>query len=162
MDARLFAKAMETEARLAEDYAAGLNALQRTIGRHDWEEVEKRIAALRALAGAVEQAEEARARVFQELKVALLLPAEAGFEQAAEKLPPAEGEQLRELHRRLKIAVIRVKGSSGLLGYYVRSALEARRQVLEELFPHRKGRLYSRSGRARASADESLMLDHRY
>jgi len=90
------------------------------------------------------------------------LPAEESFDQAAERLEGPQRDRLKELARRLKVGVVRVKGSSGLLGYYVRSALQARHQVLEELYPHRKGRLYSRSGRTRSTADESLMLDRQY
>jgi hypothetical protein len=153
---------MEMEAGLLADYAVRLQELQRTIARHDWDEVQKGIAGLRNLAGEVETAEAARVEAFRALKAEHFLPAEESFDQAAERLEGPQRERLKELARRLKIGVVRVKGSSGLLGYYVRSALQARHQVLEELYPHRKGRLYSRSGRARSAADESLMLDRKY
>jgi hypothetical protein len=35
---------------------------------------------------------------------------------------------------------------------------EALRQILEELFPHRKGKMYSRTGKPKEPGDESLML----
>lgn len=162
MHARSLARAMEVEAGLLNDYSARLQELQRIIGQRDWDAVEKNIAVLRNLAGEVETAEAARVEAFRALKAEHLLPAEERFDEVAERLEPPDRDVLRELSRRLKIGVVRVKGSSGLLGYYVRSALEARRQVLEELYPHRKGRLYSRSGRTRSTADESLMLDRQY
>lgn len=162
MHARSLEKAMEWEAGLLADYAARLQELQRIIAQHDWDAVQKGIASLRNLAGEVETAEAARVEAFRALKAEQFLPAEEGFEQVAERLEGPERDRLKELARRLKIGVVRVKGSSGLLGYYVRSALQARHQVLEELYPHRKGRLYSRSGRARSAADESLMLDRKY
>jgi hypothetical protein len=160
--AKLLAKAMDVEAGLLNDYAARLQELQRIIGQRDWEAVQKGIASLRNLAGDVETAEAARVEAFRALKAEQFLPAEEPFDQVAERLEGPERDRLRELARRLKIGVVRVKGSSGLLGYYVRSALQARHQVLEELYPHRKGRLYSRSGRAKSMADESLMLDRKY
>ncbi len=162
MHARTLAKAMEVEAGLLNDYAARLRELQRTIGQRDWDAVQKDIASLRNLAGEVETAEAERVEAFRALKAERFLPAEESFDRVAEQLEPPECDQLRDLARRLKIGVVRVKGSSGLLGYYVRSALQSRRQVLEELYPHRKGRLYSRSGRTRSTADESLMLDRKY
>jgi hypothetical protein len=160
--AKTLAKAMEVEAGLLNDYAARLQELQRTIGHRDWDGVQKDIACLRNLAGEVETAEAERVEAFRALKAERFLPAEESFDRVTERLEGPEREQLRELARRLKIGVVRVKGSSGLLGYYVRSALQARHQVLEELYPHRRGRLYSRSGRARSTADESLMLDRKY
>jgi len=162
VQARTLEKAMEVEAGLLDRYAAGLQELQRTIGRRDWEAVQSGIAALRNLAGEVESAEAGRVEAFRALKAEHLLPAEESFERVSESLEGPQRERLREAARRLKIGVVRVKGSSGLLGYYVRSALQARHQVLEELYPHRKGRLYSRSGRTRSTADESLMLDRKY
>ena len=162
MHASSLEKAMDMEAGLLNDYAARLQELQRTIVQHDWDSVQKGIASLRNLAGEVETAEAARVEAFRALKAEHFLPIEESFDQAAERLEGPERDRLKELARRLKIGVVRVKGSSGLLGYYVRSALQARHQVLEELYPHRKGRLYSRSGRARSAADESLMLDRKY
>ena len=162
MHARSLEKAMDMEAGLLADYATRLQELQRTIAQHDWDAVQKGIASLRNLAGDVEMAEAARVEAFRALKAEHFFPAEESFDRVAEYLEGPERERLKELARRLKIGVVRVKGSSGLLGYYVRSALQARHQVLEELYPHRKGRLYSRSGRARSAADESLMLDRKY
>ena len=162
MHAKSLAKAMDAEAGLLNDYAARLQELQRIIAQRDWDAVQKGIASLRNLAGEVEIAEAARVEAFRALKAEHFLPDEEPFDQVAERLEGPDRDLLRELARRLKIGVIRVKGSSGLLGYYVRSALQARHQVLEELYPHRKGRLYSRSGRAKSTADESLMLDRKY
>jgi hypothetical protein len=155
-------KGMQEEARLLNDYAARLGGLQGAVGRRDWESVEREIAGLRNLAGEVEGAEAARLEAYRSLKAALLMSGDPPFDQVASRLESPAREELAEAHRRLKIAIIRVKGASGLLGYYVRSMADTRRQVLEELLPHRKGRMYSRSGRTRATAEESLMLDGKY
>ncbi len=155
-------KAMAEEARLLNEYAARMGALQRTVARRDWEAVERDIAALRNLTVEIESAEAARQEAYRLLKASLSITATQPFEQVASRLDSPLREQLSEQHLGLKIAIIRVKGASGLLGYYVRTMADTRREVLEELFPHRKGRMYSRSGRARATAEESLMLDGKY
>ncbi len=155
-------KAMAEEARLLTEYAARLGALQRTVTRHDWEAVERDIAGLRNLTVEIESAEASRLEAYRLLKASLAITETQPFEQVVFRLPSPAREQLGEQHRALKIAIIRVKGASGLLGYYVRTMADTRRAVLEELFPHRKGRMYSRSGRTRAAAEESLMLDGKY
>lgn len=162
MYAQTLKRAMQEEARLLNDYAANLRSLQQTIGSRNWEAVERQIVELRGLAGNIESVEARRVEAFRLLKSSLHLPSEETFDQVASRLVSPDREELMELHRKLRLAIIRVKGSSGLLGYYVSSMADTRRQVLEELFPHRKGRLYSRSGRTRATADESIMLDHKY
>jgi AAA+ ATPase superfamily predicted ATPase len=74
------------------------------------------------------------------------------------RLPAAERDELFALYRQLRLALIRVKGNAGLLGFYLRSLSETLQKVLEELFPHRKGRIYSRSGKAREAEDDSLVV----
>jgi hypothetical protein len=155
-------KAMAEEARLLNEYAARLGVLQRTVGRRDWEAVERDIAGLRNLTVEIESAEAARLEAYRLLKASLSVGRGETFDQVASRLDSPAREQLSEQHRGLKIAIIRVKGATGLLGYYVRTMADTRRTVLEELLPHRKGRMYSRSGRARATAEESLMLDGKY
>ncbi len=155
-------KVMAEEARLLNEYAARLGALQRTVGRHDWEAVERDIAGLHNLTVEIESTEAARLEAYRLLKASLSITATQPFDQVVSRLPSPAREQLSDQHRALKIAIIRVKGAAGLLGYYVRTMADTRRAVLEELFPHRKGRMYSRSGRTRAAAEESLMLDGKY
>ena len=155
-------KAMAEEARLLNEYAARLGALQHTVARRDWEAVERDIAALRNLTVEIESAEATRLEAYHLLKAALSVGGGETFDQVASRLPSPAREQLGAQHRGLKIAIIRVKGAAGLLGYYVRTMADTHRAVLEELLPHRKGRMYSRSGRARATAEESLMLDGKY
>jgi hypothetical protein len=45
------------------------------------------------------------------------------------------------------------------LTHYVRILSDSVGRVLEEFLPHRKGRLYSRTGRQRSVGDESVMVD---
>lgn len=155
-------KTMADEARLLNEYAARLGALQRTVARRDWEAVEKHIAGLRNLTGEIERAEDARLEAYRRLKASLSIAGGASFDQVLSRLEAPVREELAEQQRGLRIAIIRVKGAAGLLGYYARTMADTSRAVLEELFPHRKGRMYSRSGRARATAEESLMLDGKY
>ena len=81
-----------------------------------------------------------------------------GFTEIVAHLPAEDRDELLTLYRHLKASVIRVKASAGLLNYYVQSMSEALRQILEELFPHRKGKMYSRTGKPQEPGDESLML----
>jgi hypothetical protein len=85
----------------------------------------------------------------------------ARFEELLTRLPPEDRDELFGLYRQLKLAVIRVKGNAGLLGFYLRSLSGTVQKVLEELFPHRRGTIYSRSGKSRDAGEDSMVV-HRH
>ncbi len=152
--------ALQEEARCLNDFAARQKTMQAVISRRRWTELDKEVAELKALAEKIEALEEDRASAYGSLRRALQVRDREDFLQVVSRLPAVEREELVAQYRRLKAAVIRVKASAGLLSYYVRSLSETMRVVLEEMLPHRKGRIYSRSGRTKQAGEESLVLHH--
>ena len=151
-------RTLHAEARTLKDFAELQKGLQQAISKRQWTELSKEIDALRRLAEKIEALEEDRIRAYQSLKSSLRADGEESFTEIVSHLPAKDRDELLALYRHLKAAVIRVKASAGLLNYYVQSMSEALRQILEELFPHRKGKMYSRTGKAKEPGDESLML----
>ena len=151
-------RTLRAEASSLKDFAELQKALQQAISKRHWTELTKEIDALRQLAEKIETLEEDRIRAYQELKSSIQAGEQEGFTEIVAQLPAEDRDELLTLYRHLKAAVIRVKASAGLLNYYVQSMSEALRQILEELFPHRKGKMYSRTGKPREPGDESLML----
>jgi ribosomal 50S subunit-associated protein YjgA (DUF615 family) len=149
---------LQEEARYLNDFASHQKSLQETIRGHRWMEIDSEVAALRELAGKIEQLEASRLQAYEELRDVLQARGPEEFPQIVARLPRADRDELLALHRKMRAAVIRVKASAGLLAYYVRSMSDTLRQVLEELLPHRKGKLYSRSGRTKDAGEEPLML----
>jgi hypothetical protein len=151
---------LQDEARCLNDFAARQKSMQAAISRRMWTELDKEVAELKALAEKIEILEDGRASAYKGLRKALQARDREDFLQVVSRLPAADREELVAQYRRLKAAVIRVKASAGLLAYYVRSLSETLRVVLDEMMPHRKGRIYSRSGRTKQAGDESLLLHH--
>ena len=151
-------RTLRAEARTLKDFADLQKDLQQAISKRQWTELNKEIDALRQLAEKIETLEEDRIQAYQTLKSSLQADDQESFIEIVSRLPAKERDELLVLYRHLKAAVIRVKASAGLLNYYVQSMSDALRQILEELFPHRKGKMYSRTGKAKEPGDESLML----
>jgi len=150
--------ALQEEARCLNDFAVRQKSMQAVISRRRWTELDKEVADLKALAQKIEALEEDRASAYEGLRSALRVREREDFLQVVSRLPAVERDELVAQYRRLKAAVIRVKASAGLLSYYVRSLSETLRVVLEEMLPHRKGRIYSRSGQPKQAGEESLLL----
>jgi hypothetical protein len=151
-------RTLRAEARTLKDFAELQKGLQQAISKRKWTELNKEIDALRQLAEKIETLEEERIQAYQTLKSSLHAGEKESFTEIVAHLPAKDRDELLTLYRHLKAAVIRVKASAGLLNYYVQSMSEALRQILEELFPHRKGKMYSRDGKPKKPGDESLML----
>jgi hypothetical protein len=151
-------RTLRAEARTLKDFAELQKGLQQAISKRQWTELNKEIDALRQLAEKIETLEEDRIQAYQRLKSSLKADENDSFTEILAHLPAKDRDELLTLYRHLKAAVIRVKASAGLLNYYVQSMSEALRQILEELFPHRKGKMYSRTGKPKEPGDESLML----
>ena len=168
MQTRNLKTILRDEAEALNAFAAGQKLLQELISTRQWNRLEGQVQELRRLASRAEALEDRRFCSYEELKAALAAAGEqhetpsrgetCTFETVVTCLPAAERDELLALHRQLKLAVIRVKSNAALLGTYLRSLSETLQKVLEELFPHRKGRIYSRSGKTRDTAGESLVL----
>lgn len=139
------------------DREAGLT---KVVQDRDWNNLEKALADLEELAGSIELSEKKRHLHFQELKKQLGVSDRAGFGLVASRLPEARRGPLVAAQRELKAAVARVRSLTGSLAYYFRYVKESVEQILAEVLPHRKGRIYSHSGLAMDGREGPVVLDH--
>ena len=109
---------------------------------------------------AVEDADEARDRAFDALVQALDLPRETPLSAVFPLLPDLLRSQMEESWRGLRVAVVRLKTSTGRMRYSAETLASALNGILEEIFPYRKGRIYSRRGTP-TSVSGAVLVDHR-
>lgn len=150
---------MQIEIDLLNGFAGLEVKLQETFLRRDWPELDTLVSKLGYFSGRIEAMEQRRHSVFLELKVSLKLAEKMTFNRVIMEMSGENREELSDLYRKLKIAVIRVRGVTGRLGYYYRSVSDSVDRVLSELLPYRKGRIYSRVGLPRAVEEASLIFN---
>lgn len=110
-------------------------------------------------ASKIEEIEAKRDAAFQALSAALGLSPYTHFSTMAGRLPMEDRVGLEESYRRLRAAVVRFRISVNRLRYLASTLSETMGRVLEEVLPHRKGRLYSRKGRAAVAAGSPLLVN---
>ena len=150
---------MQIEIDLLNGFAGLEVKLQEAFLRRDWSELDTLVSELGSFSGRIEAMEERRHNTFLELKVSLKLDEKMTFSRVITEMSSEDREELSDLYRKLKIAVIRVRGAAGRLGYYFRSVSDSANRVLSELLPYRKGRIYSRVGLPRAAEGASLVFN---
>ncbi|RPJ08347.1 MAG: hypothetical protein EHM28_04570 [Spirochaetaceae bacterium] len=158
-DIASFSGDMKEEAALLSSFASLEDEMQAVVSEKRWNELERIILRFRKKSDLLGKAEEQRIRSFEELKVSLGVPADVTFFGLLPMVAEAERTPLADAYRVLKVAVYAVKGSTVRMGYYFKSVSDTLKSVLGEIFPHRKGKLYSRSGRVTESADASFVLN---
>ncbi|MEJ2663809.1 MAG: hypothetical protein P8107_07170 [Spirochaetia bacterium] len=156
---KLFIKDMQNEAALLKEFAELEDQMQLCAGENRWEDIERVIGELKGKAGTLNSIEECRCASFDALKKKLGLPCETGFLKLLPIVPVTERERLLSAYRKLKVAVFSVKGATTRLTYYFRSMEGSFKKVLGELFPHRKGKIYSKDGRPKKVPDDALLLN---
>ncbi|MBN2351864.1 MAG: hypothetical protein JXD23_04775 [Spirochaetales bacterium] len=154
-----FIQSMKDEAGHLISFASLEEEMQRLVGERRWDGLENAILRLRKKSDAVDRSEEERVRSFQMLKVALGIPDNAGFFKLLPFIQEENRRTLTEAYRKLKLAVYAVKGATLRLSYYFQSYSETVKKIMGEIFPHRKGKLYSHTGRPTGTIDERLVLD---
>jgi len=150
---------MQIEIDLLNGFAGLEVKLQDAFLRRDWSELDILVSEMGSFSGRIEAMEERRHNTFLELKVLLRLAEKMTFSRVITEMSGEDREELSDLYRKLKIAVIRVRGATGRLGYYFRSVSDSANRVLSELLPYRKGRIYSRVGLPRAVEEASLVFN---
>lgn len=150
---------MEAEAQLLREYAGLEERLPLAAARGDWPELEGLLGRMEGLARRIEEADGRRDACYRRLKAALCLREEDDFHRLARSLPEDDRETLTGAYRRLRVEVVRVRSASALAGHYLRAVSGAVNEALGELIPHRRGRLYSRGGRARQALEDALLIN---
>ncbi len=125
-----------------------------------WRELENVIKEMSPLSEKLESQEKRRNKAFNRLKKNLGQGNDAGFYQVIVKLPENERDIYSELYRNLKIAALKIRAVTNGINTHVRAANGILRDIIEEVYPHKLGDLYSRSGgKIPVSIDSPMVLN---
>ncbi len=109
---------------------------------------------------AIEEADAARDEAFFAVREALDLPQETTMSAVLPMLSDLLRSEMEESWRALRVAVVRVKTAAGRMRYSAETLASTLNGILEEVFPYRKGRIYSRRGTP-TGVSGAVLVDHR-
>ena len=85
---------------------------------------------------------------------------DASFYHLVVNFPEDERDLFAELFRSLKLAAFKIQGVTGGIDSYVSNVSDSMHQILNELFPARKGKLYSKAGSPKEAEMNPMVLNH--
>ncbi len=150
---------MREEIRLFDNFTMIEERLNSLAKKKKWLEMQKVLEDLNHVAGLIEKTEERRNLLYLSCKDRFQLSEEDSFQSFLSKVSSDQRSILAELHRQIKKKLLKIKSLSSGLIYYFACMQDSIAQVLDEIFPHRKGKFYSRQGETRESNDNAVVIN---
>ena len=144
---------MEKERDLLDEFASRTGALRSALHERDWSVLEGVLRSLDDLADRIDAVEKKRevlaARVCEDRNI---------FEKRLSDLPPEVRGRFSILRNELKACLVTVRSRMRGIAGYAESRSRLGRDVMEELIPSTRGRMYDNRGRAAASGGDPLVV----
>jgi hypothetical protein len=145
-DVRLLEHLMKEEAEALEALSALEDGLRRQVMAHDWANLDGKLREVHAMSEKASQAEQMRAVVYQKIRRSCQAGTEEHFQEILFRVPVEDRGDLSGLHRRVRLAVERLKHLTQSLDAYISSSVRTMDRILEEIFPDRRNRIYTQRG----------------
>ena len=136
-----------------------LTGLRTAVKKKDWPALEEIIGQLNSIGEKIAEIEQNRNDAWFAIKRLTGLSPDAPFNTVAARLPGEYGSSITALTAGLKVAVFQVHETIRGLGYYLSSLAGLIQGIVEEVFPHTRGKLYSRNGRAQQNSENPVMVN---
>jgi len=149
---------MEREKELFLEMGQQVERLRDSVQRKSWTAGLALAQGLEQFALTIEEADTERDKAFCALCASLGLPADAVFSAVLARMPAGQRGTLEESWRNLRMSVVRLATATNRLRYFAEALAGTLGRILEEVFPHRRGKIYSRRGKA-TSVNDSLLVD---
>jgi hypothetical protein len=149
---------MEREAELFARLGVQMDLLRDSFQAKSWPESLKIAQGFESSAREIERVDMERDEAFKILREGLGARPEESFSAVLMRVPEEQRANLDESWRKLRTSVFRLKTSTGRLRYASETLSEAFNSVVEGIFPHRRGKIYTRHGTA-SGATGSLIID---
>ena len=150
---------MAEETLLLEEFGSREGELRSCISSNNWSELTATIQNLSPLAEKIEEVEKSRDEAFMALRTMFGEKDDASFYHVVFHLPERERDICVELYRKLKLAAIRIQSITLSIDSYVRTVSGTVRQILEEIFPYQKGKIYSAKGGSMDTQAEPMVFN---
>ena len=153
-------QAMTRECTLLAAFHDAENTMRGRIQCKDWDGLELVMDEMTELADDLVTTEGDRHAEFEKLRTSVKESGEASFYQVVVHLPRTEREQLSDLYRLMKSSVFGIQAEGYCMDQEVRNVNDTMHSILGELYPHRKGNIYSKQGAKTQTGANPVLFDH--
>ena len=144
---------MEQERDLLDEFTERSGEMRSALHRRDWTALDNTLKKLDVLAGRIESAERKRDALAVRIR-----GDQIAFEKRIAELPPETRERFREVRSdlRARLATVRSR-AEGIVGY-AESRSRLAKEIMEELVPSTRGRMYDSRGRSASAGRDPIVV----
>lgn len=145
-----------------EDFQETQNRVRDCLLEKNWPDLERGLHNLEFKTNGLDHVEVQRHNLWQKIRHMVYPEQHADFHQVAARLPAERRERLGDLHRRIKVAALRLKGTTAGIDSFVQATSAVLRAVITDLTPNLRGRIYGRQGQPLTGEPVSLVLNQSF
>ncbi len=143
---------MEQESALLDEFALASGRLKDSLHAKKWQELEKALSFLEDISASLESVEKKRHSLAEKLRGG------KNLDTCITELPEEERARISTLRSELKARLLTVKSRTQGLAGYANSRARLGREILEELVPSTRGRIYDNRGLAASAGPDPLVV----
>jgi hypothetical protein len=152
---------MKRETALLEHMVGYELALKESVMTHNWTGLELAQRKMSPILEKLAIVEQERQAVFDRLRNAVGRKPEAGFYEIFVHFECAGRESAVDAYRTLKFTVLEFQGVTNSIDIYLKTITGVMREIFAELFPFRRGNLYTRKGTTTKAQTNPMVISRR-
>lgn len=151
---------IDREAELFADLGQEVERLRDSFQQKSWGPSLSLAENIERSSQAVVLADAARDEAFAAVREAMDLPLETTMSAILPALPDLLRSEMEGSWRALRMSVVRLKTSTGRMRYSAEALAFTLNRILEQVFPYRKGKIYTRRGTP-SSVSGAVLVDRK-
>lgn len=152
---------MKHEVALMQEMASHESDLKESIVNHDWTRLELSQRKTAPILATISEVEQARNEAFARLREAVEEEEEAGFYDVMLHLDDRRRDAAADVYRTLKFTVLKIQGMTNSIDVYLRTVTGAMQEILAELFPYRRGNIYTSNGKTSEARSNPMVFSRK-
>ncbi len=153
---------LRKELELLEEYNQGCESLHKHVIAKNWTTLESILNNLKRKALHLDTLDQKRESIVQQLKKELSLQEEVSFGLVLVCLDEDTQRDIKVLKQKIRHAVSILQTRINGIGRYTESQTNILRDVLDELIPEQRGRIYNNRGTASSKDSKPLLFNHQF
>jgi hypothetical protein len=153
---------LKSELELLEEYNRGCESLHKNVVAKNWTTLESVLNTLRNKADMLNTLDQKRESFILQLKEDCGLSPQASFGLLMTHLDTHAQKEIKMMKQKIRLAVCVLQTRINGIGSYTESQTSALRDVLDELIPEQRGRIYNSSGTASRVENKPLLFNHQF
>ncbi len=152
-------KILEKEIELVNSFTKLENSILDSVIANNWNTLESFINQTKDISLAIESLDQERAICVELLREELGEDSETHFYHLTVNMESEKKNRINDLYRKLKLSVLNLQNMNWRIDTYVGTVTGIMKQTLKEIYPNRRGSLYSRSGVIREADNNPMVLN---